>query len=303
MLAPLLYIVRKVTEPVAQLIDLDIMPTDHNGAANLLRKGLGIVAFNILEDFIKNKALETLDHISNSEVPFSYLSDKLQEAATLGALNALSFRAKIAKKDNAPWKLLIQDEAIKIHSTKNDIFELSAFSLASSGSNVSAVEVTELMQAFDIKGGWGKLKEVSDSISGGITDLCQSYKNAADRRNSSAHTADFRYEYSWLREIKSEIIAIAASLDILLTARCRQVDRNHGCPLSDHDINSDLNYRYLKEDGPHPIHKEVTVIGGRSRKNWNSVDEALIILKPKLVPRKEFLIILDKSSRIIDWAV
>ena len=36
------------------LIDIGIAPSDHNGAANLLRKGLGIVAFNILEDFIKN---------------------------------------------------------------------------------------------------------------------------------------------------------------------------------------------------------------------------------------------------------
>jgi len=40
-----------------QLIDNGITPNDHNGAANLLRKGLGIVAFNILEDFIKKRTV------------------------------------------------------------------------------------------------------------------------------------------------------------------------------------------------------------------------------------------------------
>lgn len=281
------------------LIDDGVVPTEHNGAANLLRKGLGIVAFNILEDYIKNKALETLAHISASGVSFLDLPPKLQEASTIGALKALTFRAKLEKKDQGDWLTLIQDEAIKIHSTTNDSYELSKFSLVSANSNVSAEEVSQLMQAFSIAGGWNKLKEVSNNINGGITDLAQSYKNATERRHNAAHTANYRYEYGWLTAIKREILSISASLDILLTARCRQIDADITKNLTDHNIDDVLNYRYLESHGT--IYKETISVGGRSRKNWDSCEEAIATLKPRLISNNEFLIILDSSSRVINW--
>lgn len=285
------------------LVDNGIAPSDHNGAANLLRKGLGIVAFNILEDFIKNKASETLNHISNSGISFSSLSDKLQYASTFEALNALAFRARLEKKDGGDWQSLIQEETIKIHSTKTDNFELSKYSLVSSNSNISGAEVGELLAVFSITGGWRKLKQVSDSINGGVTDLSQSYNNAAERRHNAAHAAEFRYEYGWLNEIKREILAISASLDILLTARCRQVDGNTIKDLADHIIEEALQFRFLKPSGE--IYRELTSLapGQRSRKNWQSLDQAVAQLRPSLVEKKEFLIVLDTSGSMKDWYV
>lgn len=281
------------------LIDNGIIPNHHNGAANLLRKGLAIVAFNVLEDFIKNKSLEALKHVSESGLPFSMLPSKLQEASITGALNALTFRAKIEKKDGGDWKLLVQEEALKIHSTKNENFELSKFSLLSANSNIGAEEVTNLIGAFGINGGWSTLKTVSDKIGGGLTDLNQSYKNAADRRHNAAHSAAFRYEYQWLSEIKHEILSISASLDILLTARCRQIDNNLGKKLDEHNINNALKYRFL-EDSVN-CYKETAQIGGRSKKNWSELDTAIATLRPQLRAKNEFLVILDTQKRIKDW--
>ncbi|TED39587.1 hypothetical protein IPC1518_29605 [Pseudomonas aeruginosa] len=53
------------------LIDRGIVQDTHNGVANLLRKGLGIVVFNILEDFIKKRSSEALSRISASSPDFS----------------------------------------------------------------------------------------------------------------------------------------------------------------------------------------------------------------------------------------
>jgi hypothetical protein len=282
-----------------ELIDVGIAPTEHNGRANLLRKGLAIVAFNILEDFIQNKCAEALGLISSSPVAFSSLTAKLREAATMQALASLLFRARLEKKADRDWMPLIQEESLKIHSTKNPVFNLSRYSLASSGSNVSASEVTEALACFGIQGGWGLLKSISDAIGGGLPDLSQAYKNAADRRHASAHTAGFQYSHAWLASVRSEVLAMAASLDIALTCRCRQIQGNPAATIESHNLNLGLNFRFLEENGNR--HRETTTIGGKSKKNWTDLPTAVISLQPKLLAKSEFLIVLDSTKRISDW--
>lgn len=285
------------------LVDIGILPSEYNGVANLLRKGLGIVAFNILEDFIKIKATETLETLSNSLIAFTNLTDSLQESAVFGALRTLSFRAGLEKKEGGDYKLLIQDESLKIHSTKGiGIFELSKFSFFHSSSNISATEIPDFLKALGINGGWATLKQVSDAIGGGLLDLSQSYNNAASRRHSAAHTTSFYYNITWISNIKNDILAITASFDILITARCRQVNSNPGNRLDSHDINNALNYRFLEFSSGN-TYRETTAIGGRSRKNWPNLNDAVNFLQPQLLARNEFLIILDASKRIEDWFV
>lgn len=283
------------------LIDNGIAQSTHNGVANLLRKGLAIVVFNILEDFIKKRSSEALNRISTSGIEFSKLPEKLQNAAIMDALSSLTFRAKLERKEGGNWRNLIQTEALKIHSTGKPVFDISSFSLVPSSSNVSDEDVANILSAFGMGSGWTTLKNISDAIGGGLPDLKQAYKNATNRRHSCAHEANFTYNYQWLTSIKSEIIAIAASLDIALEARCRQVESSLNTAVQQHDINTALNYRFLHEEKG--VYKESKTFGGRSVKNWNDLPTALRTLKPKLRASGEFLIVLDNSKRISNWHV
>ncbi len=265
------YLNATVNEPF--LIDNGIGQNQHNGIASLLRNGLGIVAFNILEDFIKTK----------------------------GALDALVFRAKMFKRNGHDWQTLIQDEAEKIHSTKNTTFQLSDLSLVSSGSNVTSDEIKEVIKAFGIDGGWTRLGDVATQINSGIPALAQAYKNAASRRHSAAHSATFQYGYQWLEDIENDIISISAAFDILLTARCRQVDSNRYISINQHDINNALSFRFLEENQNNATVRETTIIDGRARKVWDTLNEAIVDLQPRLLGRNEFLIILNSQKRIRDW--
>ena len=205
----------------------------------------------------------------------------------LDALSALVFRARLEKKDGGDWRGLVQAESLKIHSTGNSSFQLSDFSLASAGSNVSAEEVPAILAAFGISGGWTVLKKVSDSIGGGLPDLSQAYKNASSRRHSCAHEANFNYSFIWL--------------DVVLEARCRQVESSLSINVQDHNIDAALNYRFLHDVAG--VHKESKAIGGRTIKNWHDQSEALRVLLPRLRPAQEFLILLDSGRRISDWYV
>lgn len=282
-----------------ELIDIGIAPSEHNSVANLLRKGLSIVAFNILEDFIKNKAFESLNNIAASGISYLNLPDELQEYAITGALTSLNFQSAILKKDGLDYKLVIQQETQKIASTIGTPFSLSKYSLLSSGSNVVSREVNEFLRAFGIQNGWHQLKIISDAIGGGIPDLAQAFNLASQRRHSSAHSASFTYNSSWLANIKSEILAISASIDIVISARCRQANRLPLIPLVNQILNDELNFRFLELHGT--VYKETKAIGGRSRKNWTDLTTAIAALQPTLYEKKEFLIVLDSRRRITDW--
>lgn len=282
-----------------QLIDVGIAPSEHNNVANLLRKGISIVAFNILEDYIKNRSEEALNSLPISGIPYSNLPDFLQEAAITKALSSLSFQSNILKKENPNYKLIIQEETRKISSTNLGTYELSKYSLLSSGSNIIASEINEFLKAFGIINGWNQLKIISDSVGGGIPDLAEAFRLASQRRHSSAHSASFNYSYSWLINLKSEILSIASSIDIVISSRCRQAVRKPFIKLEDNNLADDLNYRFLESNGT--IFKETTSIGGRSLKNWTDLDSAFLHHSARIISKKEFLIVLNSSRRIMDW--
>lgn len=282
-----------------ELIDISIGANEHNHVANLLRKGLSIVAFNVLEDYIKNKSIEALNVLSSTYIPFSNLPECLQEAAISNALNSLSFQSKIFKKDNPNYRLLIQEETRKISTTALNPYEISKYSLLSSGSNVLSGEITDFLKAFGISKGWNQLKIISDAVGGGIPDLAQAFSLAAQRRHSSAHSASFNYNSSWLANLKSEILSISASIDIVITSRCRQADRRPLLKLEDNNIDDDLNFRFLEANGT--IFRETKSIGGRSIKNWSDIDAALAHHSTRIEGKKEFVIVLNANRRIMDW--
>src|SRR5690606_26469715 len=139
---------------LSSLVDNSLTTTtEHNEVANLLRKGLSIVAFNILEDYIKKRTLEALNEIASSGITFSNLPDALQEASISQALSSLQFQSMLHKKEGLDYKILIQNETKKISSTLTTPYELSNYSFVSSNSNITSNEITDLLKAFGISGG------------------------------------------------------------------------------------------------------------------------------------------------------
>lgn len=153
-----------------------------------------------------------------------------------------------------------------------------------------------MISCFGIKGGWQILKKVSDKIGGGLPDLSQTYQNLSDRRHKAAHAVNYSYSYQDLQSTHNDILAISSSLDILLTARHRQVESDLSKKVEDHSIESALGFRFLEQSDT--FYRETTTIGGRARKKWATLDGHL---KPMLKLKQEFLIVLNQSKRIHDW--
>ena len=286
-----------------QLINESAGDTPHNRSAALLRKGLGIVIFNILEDFIKERTVEMFTSVSSSLTSFSYLPKELQEAATLGALRGLSNKAALEKKAQGNWLGLIHTESMNINSTSQvNGFTISPFSLMSEGSNIYAEDIPKAMKCLNIDGGWDTLQKISTLVNGGIPDLKQSYINISTRRHRAAHVASFDYEHGWLKDAINEIFAIALSFDIALTCRCRELHSKPAVALMKSSIVSSLSCRFLIHNAQkNHFSEKISLTAKKSVKNWSDIGAAIQNIAPKCLTNNEYLIVLNSQSRITNW--
>lgn len=284
------------------LLNQQAANVQHNRAATFLRKGIGIVAFNILEDYIKERTAEMFTFIPSSLVGFSNLPSEFQEAATIGALKALVGKVASEKKNRGDWLSLIQTEASNINSTGLvNNYTISNLSLMSLNSNIHSDDIPKALKCLNIDGGWNTLQRISSEIYGGIPSLNQSYSNISGRRHQAAHVANFDYEYGWLESAISEIRAIAASFDLAISFRCKEIQSSPAQPIQKNDLSGKFKYRFLIRDQISEVHSEKLTISSRTIKNWSDYQTALQNLTPRCRSRKEYLIVLNSQNRIIDW--
>jgi hypothetical protein len=196
---------------------VDGAPTDRrkNEVAVMYRNGLAVLAFAIMEAYIRDRTTEVLSSFNNT-VRFADLSDKLQFATTVGALKAVLFRLNLVDKaDQVTWTL---SQVPAIANAATNVSTLSAFSFGQSKSNISGDDVSEILNAFGIDGGWTAISAIAKRVGiGGVADYCQSFKNLADRRHSAAHDITANIPLNDLNNSITEIIGICCSFDLLLS--------------------------------------------------------------------------------------
>jgi hypothetical protein len=204
-------------ECLTETVLVDGLPTDRrrNSVAAMFRNGLAVLAFAIMEAYIKDRTAETLNSFNNS-VRFGDLSDKLQTATTLGALKAILFRASnVERADQVAWTLA---KLPVIANAATNVTALSPFSFGQGRSNVSAEDISDILSAFGIDGGWAAITAIAKRVGiGGVADYSQSFKSLAGRRHAAAHDITANILLSELTNSVTEIIGICCAFDLLLS--------------------------------------------------------------------------------------
>lgn len=187
----------------------------HNRVAKLLRNGLAVVGFAALEDFIKSRTSEVLDRVGLTGVPFPNLPEGLREAATYGAISALSYQLNLrVKTDRTAY---IQEHAQKIASTANASYELTPHALGYGQANLQGQAVKETLKAFSISDPWRQMTALGSRLGLVALPLEETFKSATIRRHKAAHVANADTPQSDLRQYIKESLAIAIGFDWLIS--------------------------------------------------------------------------------------
>lgn len=219
---------------------------ERNEAARLLRNGLYVSGFAMLESFVRDRAAELLDHMSACGIAFTELPAKLQTLATKEATRALAFQVDLRARNGLETTKFVKTVAAKLATSGDAEFELSPLAFGSSRSNITADDIATLLKAFVIFDGWGHAGALANRMGLGQLDLKETFENIRKRRNEAAHRADAEVPLQDLAAMPAQTTAIAATVDALLTrATFVQVARKPAKKAPDPVQAGDIRLRFL----------------------------------------------------------
>jgi hypothetical protein len=194
--------------------------TEHNESARILRNGLAVMAFAILEDFARTRAAEQL-LVLQSKVTFNALPTKLQEFATVGVIDAVWHRKRYLPATQRV--AFVQAHATHVSSTTVAAYSLSPLAALSSEANVGEDTLAGFLKGLGVEAPWDQIASLSARLGFGALDARQAYKDLAQQRNQAAHEAGSNVEHSDLLSSIDAVFCIAATTDMLASTAVRAI--------------------------------------------------------------------------------
>lgn len=284
------------------LTSLSPINIDHNNRAKMLRNGLAIISFVILEDFLKNRIGEVIEGIKSSAISFSAFHDELKVATTLEAIDSISYRANNLKRSGDDWLTFIQQETYKVSSSRNSRYKMSKYSLGWNKANIVTDDISKWLKIFRVKGGWKTIRELTSKAEVTLISPESIYKSAFLRRNAAAHSPNSDALLTDLIQFTNDAKAIALAFDILVTFSLHEINKPNilllnGCYKIEA---SSVSFRFILKSGKN--WKEFINTNKRALKKSNNLEDAIKIAKKR--PKKgkfDVIIVKDDLNSIIDW--
>lgn len=279
------------------LKDNGVIQNTHNEKARILRNGISIIAFTILEDFIKDRTGEVLERISTSTLHFNLLSLNLQQATTLGALRSITEKANNMKRANEDWLTFIQNETKHIASSSNFPFSISKFSLGWDKSNLGKDDITYFLRLFNVDGGWHTIQQLTVKANITLTAPENVFSNAAMRRHKAAHNPGANSLFSDLEDFSRDAKSLSFAYDVLISKGLQNIIMQNLNSLSSNSI----NIRFLiKEAGMWKEYNSTSQKAIRSDTNYNRL---LSKIRFRAQRRNEIIVIKKDLREIHNWII
>jgi hypothetical protein len=284
------------------LIDKAYADTSHNAAARILRNGLAVVGFAIMEDFVKSRTSEAMGRISGSRTKFGELPTALQKAAAIDVFESMKFQLKHMDVSPAEVVRIFQENAVKVASTAGENYTLPSEVFGFAKSNISDSTVEEILQAFLCVRGWEAMQVLGNKLGVGVISLRSAFNIAASRRHDAAHDASAQIQYSQLESFQKEAVAICLCFDALISRAVRLIldrDREHIIekrrPVSAQTVKIRL---IVLVDGKF---KEYIPNKSRAESVSASLEDALNKVSPKARLANECIVFRDQQGRPESW--
>jgi hypothetical protein len=189
-------------------------------AEYLQLNGLHVVAFALLEDFLKRRTLEVLREAGKAKVRFDFFPESLKLHVLQESFKGINFylSRKIAAGENRLENLII--EILSLHTTadNNSDFEPSDFCFGKSQSNISLAQITNFLDALGMSSSlvFSKIMERMQLEHLGSAELI--YARLAENRNSAAHAFNVDFDLiNFLNDIRIGYRLIAFIFDTALS--------------------------------------------------------------------------------------
>ncbi len=287
----------------SEIAPLSLTQTSHNEKARMLRNGLAIIEFNIIEDFIKRRIGEAFKFIGDCNISFNILPDAIKDAAVFKALKGIIVRAENLKRISDDYISFVQLETKFIASTTTSNFELSEYSLGWDKSNLTADDLAVFFNIFNTPGGWDSIKNISSMLNITIVQPKDIFRNAAQRRHKAAHNPNADSPLNDLNDFVLQAKIIALGFDALISKGLKYIKDSNIDYLQGRlkVVPSQLKFRFLKfVDGKWKEYVGNSSKAYRTNTDYNSIINESIT---RATNKNEILIIKPNANTIKDWII
>jgi len=188
----------------------------HNERAKQLRCGLCVMIFSALEDFLRERISQVLEHLTPASLPFSSLSQKFQNSASQVALQSLAFQSQYIEEDQR--LAFLRAEFKKLATVGENHYSISRFAFSNSKTNVQSSEIFDVLDAFLVEKPWESIYLTARRLQLATANPAkQEFEQLATARHSAAHKQIFDIPSIDLKAKISSAMSIGVAFDVVLS--------------------------------------------------------------------------------------
>lgn len=218
----------------------------HNTGAKLLRHGLCISAFALLEKHLSQLFDDFMNVGAASQFSYADMPEKLKKFFTVDAVTGLVNKLDFLDKQDR--RQFVETHLQRISSFASEPAVYTAFGFSPKGSNVGHEDIKQAFKALGASDPWGKLTAVTAGIGAARLDLCSDYKNLALSRHASAHNPTSNVPTNDLRTHIETATLVGVACSALLNEIAAAFAQSQNADALEQAIESlEFRFRFLDE--------------------------------------------------------
>ncbi|TDL43953.1 hypothetical protein [Microbacterium oleivorans] len=210
---------------------------NQNDVGDMLRRGLAISTFNILENFVEQRIGELALRVNGGHLSFSDLPDKLAQRAVENVLVVAAKRA--FRLDKAELLALGKEVGGSLSSVAGPLM-VSPMTWLWTGSNMGHADLDDALRALHVSDVYASLRQITGrcgysvkDANGKPIDLRDALKGVAEERHNSAHNSGHKVSVMVLSSNLSVVKRVALGFDALASRAALALRRADAGYLSD----------------------------------------------------------------------
>jgi RiboL-PSP-HEPN len=253
---------------------IDIFPPSavHNMRATILRNGLVVSAFSLLESYLQDRIDENIAKMNTAQMGYAVLGEKLRRLLSLDAILGLGNRINFI--DRSDRLTFAEANISKLTGNGASPIGYTGLGFSPKGSNISSDDLHNLLTAFEVQNPWQSLARIVSNMGATRVNLQNDFINLIRSRNKAAHETTTNTATADLRTHLDTALLVGMSIDILLTNAVGAFVKEQTLVAAASIANlPPLNCRFLDQDANDEWREKVG-ISGRTIKRYRDKSAA-----------------------------